>query len=972
MAMQEIRSTHHTMHLAMLAACAIVFGTGYGVESRAAQPLAKKILAVSRVKAGLCVGLGVTDGALLAELGKTDQFVVHGLVTSSTDLKKVRDQIRAQGFYGKVSVEHGSLASLPYADHLANLIVVNNLPSALSQGLTLSEVIRVLAYNGTAWIGAATGLTADELKVALATAGIKKFRIVSDSGVWAVVKGSLPEGADEWTHSNYGPEGNRVSNDRVAGPPERLQWIGGVPWPMPDYKAKGMVVGGGRMFCAINEHSVRKNSWLYLSARDAFSGVLLWKRPAPGFSAVSTVVSGDRLYTVLKAKSSLVALDAATGALIKTYAEATSPGWVVLYKGNLLVSVSRQLKCLDPETGKVRWKNAKRLFDGRGGFTNIALDGDELYFTEHGRGTLGCLDLATGQEKWHREISQDIGGEKRSQLSSYQKGVIILGGGKGVHAFSAKDGKHLWTHSYEIIGSPSRRKAKSFSDGFFINDHYWILVGDIDPRVPPKYKYLKNRKFSWQGLDPLTGDVKKVFPLNKAAGASCHRDQATVNYFMGGYSDFVETKTGKERSRAKGLHSSCSIGVRIAYGMTYNSALYMPGRFLQGEMAVTTADPKAVPLPDDKRLEKGPAYGAKLADSSSKGTNDWPSYGQNALHNNRTSTAVPSELKLLWTKPLGKILTAPTVANGMVFVADSDRHQVMAFNANDGTRRWTYTADAPVKIPPTYDNGLCLFGASDGRVYCLRASDGKLVWRFQAARTPRRIVGHERVESTWPIETGVIVNDGLAYFVAGRHGQVDGGVDVYAVESRTGRVEWHSVAKGGGSTSMLVCDGTAVFLWSRRTRFPLRAKGQRPPSAQYPAAAYSADLLELTYAIGYKEKGPGMWATLPVRAQAMVRAGDTVFVSGQLDSDRKDGLQIKWIKGRRGPAGTRDIPHKHPLDTSKSDEPKYHLWSFSAQGGKKLTELQLPSAPVFDGMAAAGGRLFLTTQKGELLCFGGK
>jgi hypothetical protein len=47
------------------------------------------------------------------------------------------------------------------------------------------------------------------------------------------------------------------------------------------------------------------------------------------------------------------------------------------------------------------------------------------------------------------------------------------------------------------------------------------------------------------------------------------------------------------------------------------------------------------------------------------------------------------------------------------------------------------------------------------------------------------------------------------------------------------------------------------------------------------------------------------------------------------------------------------------------------LQSVSAGNGKRLREWALPDAPVYDGMAAAGGRLYLATRGGLLVCFGG-
>ena len=48
------------------------------------------------------------------------------------------------------------------------------------------------------------------------------------------------------------------------------------------------------------------------------------------------------------------------------------------------------------------------------------------------------------------------------------------------------------------------------------------------------------------------------------------------------------------------------------------------------------------------------------------------------------------------------------------------------------------------------------------------------------------------------------------------------------------------------------------------------------------------------------------------------------------------------------------------------------LWAVSAADGKKLSELKLGSMPVFDGLAAARGKLYMTTTDGKLICLGGE
>ena len=48
------------------------------------------------------------------------------------------------------------------------------------------------------------------------------------------------------------------------------------------------------------------------------------------------------------------------------------------------------------------------------------------------------------------------------------------------------------------------------------------------------------------------------------------------------------------------------------------------------------------------------------------------------------------------------------------------------------------------------------------------------------------------------------------------------------------------------------------------------------------------------------------------------------------------------------------------------------LLAVSASGGGKTAEYALDTVPVWDGMAAAYGRLYLSTVDGEVLCMAGR
>ena len=100
--------------------------------------------------------------------------------------------------------------------------------------------------------------------------------------------------------------------------------------------------------------------------------------------------------------------------------------------------------------------------------------------------------------------------------------------------------------------------------------------------------------------------------------------------------------------------------------------------------------------------------------------------------------------------------------------------------------------------------------------------------------------------------------------------------------------------------------------------------------------------------MGFTRKSPPKWHQwVPIRMRAMVLARKTLFVAGAPDVlDPKDPYAA--FDGRKGAV----------------------LQAFSAADGSKLGQYKLGDEPVFDGLVAAGGRLYLTTRKGQVLCLG--
>ncbi|MCA9200301.1 MAG: PQQ-binding-like beta-propeller repeat protein, partial [Planctomycetales bacterium] len=101
-----------------------------------------------------------------------------------------------------------------------------------------------------------------------------------------------------------------------------------------------------------------------------------------------------------------------------------------------------------------------------------------------------------------------------------------------------------------------------------------------------------------------------------------------------------------------------------------------------------------------------------------------------------------------------------------VWFASSVEECVRCLDAATGKEIWVFYAEGPVRIAPAYADGKVYFGSDDGFAYCVDANHGQLVWKFQPRPTKRKVLNNGRLISQWPIRTGVLVDNGIAYFGA--------------------------------------------------------------------------------------------------------------------------------------------------------------------------------------------------------------
>ncbi|MEA3366863.1 MAG: class I SAM-dependent methyltransferase, partial [Planctomycetota bacterium] len=307
---------------------AVVLGLAFFAATAAADPAddqAEAILKATGVRGGLVVHLGCGDGRLTAALGARGACLVHGLDSDPANVARARARIASKGLAGKVAVARFAGNHLPYVSNLVNLLVADDLGS-----VGMKKVLRVLAPGGVAYVRKAGG--------------------------WKKTVKPRPDAIDEWTHYLHDATNNAVADDTVIGPPRHMRWLGSPWWTRNHHKLNSIssvVTAGGRLFTIVDEATAANMSvpgkWALL-ARDAFSGVTLWRKPlgswawhrigfrrGPAQVTRLLVTDGRRVYAPLALNGPVSAMDAVTGRTLATYEATAGAEEIVLAAGTLLV-----------------------------------------------------------------------------------------------------------------------------------------------------------------------------------------------------------------------------------------------------------------------------------------------------------------------------------------------------------------------------------------------------------------------------------------------------------------------------------------------------------------------------------------------------------------------------------------------------------------------------------------------------------
>jgi len=774
---------------------------------------------------GLAVYAGFQDATDLLALQETEPTLVHGLQTDRVLVKKTRDSLVNRRCYGKISADWFQGTRLPYRDNLVNVFLCGEQETIPEQ-----EILRVLVPGGIAFL--------------------------KQGKTWRRLLKPRPPEMDEWTHFLHGADNNAVAADSLVGPPREVQWIAEPRWARShDHLAtvSAVVSSRGRLFAILDEgptQSVALPPRWRLVARDAFNGVLLWKRKIPSWEGHlrnfrsgppelprRLVAEGDRVYVTLGYGEPVTALDAATGRRVRVYQQ-TRNALEIVKKGNLLFVVAGD-RPPDNADGKAIPNRPEQVWHWW-----------PIYEDVPPVKRLLALDADTGDLLWERSD------EETAQLLpltlAAAKDRVLFQNYEHLVALGREDGAVVW----KIPRSANRRRPSWSAPTLVIYEDV-VLSADRSAREPPPQAPLPRgpnqwivsslggnaplgeliafdlktgrelwrsdcregynistdvlvaRDLVWTGnlvgkndpgitaaRDVHTGEPAFSRPADPKqfkilmAHHRCYRNKASKDYLILGRDgiELIDLVSGEGEANPW-VRGGCQYGV-----MPCNGLLYAPPHSCACHIESKIHSFNALAPENDVSdkgleisLEKGPSYGA-VPRHTEESQEDWPTYRHDPSRSGASPAVILPPLHKTWSLCLQKDarLTAPVVVGKRLFFCQSEAHTVHCLDAEKGKPVWRYTAGGRIDSPPTVKDGALLFGCADGWIYCLDAKDGSLAWRSRVSPRQKLVVAYGQLESAWPIHGSLLVRDERVLAAAGRSSYLDGGLHLVSLDLATG------------------------------------------------------------------------------------------------------------------------------------------------------------------------------------------
>jgi len=1005
----------------------LMLGAAAGRDAAAADEataLAGAILSATGIQGGLIVHLGCGDGRLTAALRAADAYLVHGLDADPASIEKARRHIRSTGLYGPVSVDRLAGARLPYATNLVNLVVAEALGD-----VPMDEVRRVLAPNGVAYVKGPGGGWQKTVKPWPADIDEWTHYLHGpDNNATARDRRVGPPRHLQWkSHPMYcrSHNGTPSSVALVLSAKGRLFSVidegligqAGLPqlWTIVARDAfNGTLLWKKRLPRRISQKALAAvGDRVYLTAGradpvtalDAATGQTV--RTYDGTKGADELVCIDGVL-VVHLRGARAGRDGGPDAIVALDADTGRPRWDTPVKGLLPHSLAaadgrvcyhdrQAIVCLDLAIGKQRWRAPSRA-PLRGG--TLMMYRGVVFFDHRG---LQAFDAETGKHLWK-------GPGINRRLSFFGAGGLVW-----VSQIHEHGRTFLWTPApVEANGYDPRtgQVKRTVTVSHLISPGHHIRC--YPAKATERYLLLPKRGVEFVDLestdhmrhDWLRGSCGHgVMPGNGLLYVPPHQCFCYPGVKVTGF-NAISADSGRPVRPPP-------VEQRLARGPAYGSDVADPrSQISEADWPAYRHDSRrsgcaGCTLPDQLR----PLWQRDVGGATSQ-----PIVADGRLLAAETDAHTVHCLdaeagKPLWTFTAGgRIDSPPTFHKGLVLFGSTDGW-VYCLRGSDGQLVWRFRA-APE------DRRIAAFGQLESAwpvhgsvlvvgdmAYCTAGRSSYLdggIWIYALEPMTGKVLHQRRLASERP---DVTAEAGRPFDMDGARSDllVSDGTDLYMFFHRFGPdlapkptpritklgdrwVSLHLMSNAGlldtswfdrnywtysrrwpgyyfsyngpKSGQILAFDETTTYglhvFTTRQGHSPRFWPGK--DGYELFADRNDAEPVLRPTAIG-REKGNGYSRTLlpkwsvqvPVRFRAMVLAGDRLVAAGPPDVVPDDDPYAAF-EGRKGA----------------------RLWVVSTEDGRRLAEYPLDRLPVFDGLSAARGRLYLATDDGRITCMGPK
>jgi outer membrane protein assembly factor BamB len=211
---------------------------------------------------------------------------------------------------------------------------------------------------------------------------------------------------------------------------------------------------------------------------------------------------------------------------------------------------------------------------------------------------------------------------------------------------------------------------------------------------------------------------------------------------------------------------------------------------------------------------------------------------------------------------------------------------------------------------------------------------------------------------------------------------------VYGRTATGGYGGWYQPGRYAPAGRMLVCDDATVYGYGRQPEFFVngsvleyrlfaapretsaeaierarKAAGRINAAGKQKNADGSDWKLRQSFPLTERAAPQPRWAVdrPPLLVRAMALAGRTLLVAGPPDLvDEQAAFEKPDDPAQQAALAAQDAALR--------GEKGALLWAVSADDGRRLAEIRLDAPPVFDGLIVAGGRVYVATESGQVVC----